>query len=75
MLRGARQGGKTRLVERFLAQRFESFVKIVFHSGRMELMSKLHQVISRKSNKALLFMRGLDPFWTGQSESKQFTSL
>jgi hypothetical protein len=43
------------------------FGKIVFHSGRIELMSKLRQVISRKSYKAFIFMRGPDVFWTGQN--------
>jgi hypothetical protein len=43
------------------------FGKIVFHSGRIGLMSKLRQVISRKSYKAFIFMRGPDVFWTGQN--------
>jgi hypothetical protein len=38
------------------------FGKIVFNSGRIELMSKLRQVISRKSYKAFIFMQGPDVF-------------
>jgi hypothetical protein len=36
--------------------------EIVFNYGRMELMSKLRQVISRKTYKAFIFMRGPDVF-------------
>jgi hypothetical protein len=41
--------------------------EIVFNYGRMELMSKPRQIISRKSYRAFIFIRGPVVFWTGQN--------